>query len=365
MAVRLAHRYVQGVAVKAFVLVAVALTGLFSLLQFVEELAFVGQGHYQVSNATVYVLLTAPTRLLEVIPVSLLLGSLLALGPLARNSELTAMLSLGISEQRIIGAVLRLTAPITAVLLLVAEFVVPVAQQLAQSERASALASASSFHSDDSLWAQEDHQYLNVREFGRGNLPIGIDIYSFADDGSLRSLVQAEHARIRPDGTWLLAGVTRRQVHNFDISTDHLATLPWHSFLPASQVRFLILPIESVPPIALFRYVIRTDRAGIYAGRYVREFWTRVAVPFSMIAMVMISGPFVFGPARMRTAGQSIARGAGVGLVFSLGQQIVGRLGLLLDISPAFTALFPPLLVIALATHLLRRQDAGGYGRHV
>ena len=359
MAVRLARRYVQGAALQAFALVAAALTGLFSLLQFVEELAFVGQGHYRVTDAFLYVLLTAPSRLLQVTPMSLLLGSLLALGPLARNSELTAMLSLGISKTRIIAAVLELVAPIVAVLLLTAEFVVPSAQQLAQSQRTSALSSASSFHSDNSLWAEGNHQYLNVREFERGNVPVGIDIYSFADDGSLRSVIHAERAGIMPDGTWKLAGVTRRQVYGFDIRTDRLSSLSWHSFLPARQVRFLILPLESVPPVALFRYVHRLKQEDVQAGRYRRELWVRIGIPFSMVAMVMISAPFVFGPTRMRTAGQSMARGIGIGLVFSLGQQIVGRLGLLLDVSPAITALSPPLLVIALAIHLLRRSNAG------
>ena len=359
MAVRLARRYVQGAALKAFALVSLALTGLFSLLQFVEELAFVGQGHYRVAGALLYVLLTAPSRLLQVTPVSLLLGSLLALGPLARHSELTAMLSLGISGNRIIAAVLELTLPLVAALLLTAEFVVPPAQQLAQSQRAAALSSASSFHSDNSLWAEGNHQYLNVREFERGNVPVGIDIYGFADDGSLRSVIHGDRGAIRPDGTWLLTGVTRRRVRNFDISIDHPPSVVWHSFLPARQVRFLILPLDSVPPVALFRYVYGPGHGDAQAGRYRRELWARIGIPFSMVAMVMISAPFAFGPMRMRTAGQSIVRGIGIGLVFSLGQQIVGRLGLLLDVSPAVTALLLPCLVIALAVHLLRRSTAG------
>ena len=356
---RLARRYVQGVVLKAVALVAAALTGLFSLLQFVEELAFVGQGHYRIADAFLYVLLSAPSRLLQVTPVSLLLGSLLALGALARRSELIAMLSLGISRTRIIAAVLELTAPVVAVLLLTAEFVVPPAQQLAQSQRSAALSSASSFHPDNSLWAEGNHQYLNVRQFNSGNVPVGIDIYGFADDGSLRCVIHAERGGIRPDGIWLLAGVTRRQVHGFTIRTDQLHSLPWHSFLPARQVRLLILPLESVPPVALFRYVHGLKRGDIQAARYRRELWARIGIPFSMVAMVMIAAPFVFGPARTRSAGQSIARGAGIGLVFSLGQQIVERMGLLLDLSPAITALFPPLVVIALALHLLRRSDAG------
>jgi lipopolysaccharide export system permease protein len=107
-------RYIGAAALRAFVLVAAALTALFSLLEFVEQLSSVGQGHYGLSDALTYVLLTVPSRLLQVAPVSMLLGCLLALGAFAKNSELIALHSLGISEIRIIGAILKLAVPVIA-----------------------------------------------------------------------------------------------------------------------------------------------------------------------------------------------------------------------------------------------------------
>src|SRR5271156_2322973 len=100
----LLDRYLWGMALRAFLLISAGLTALFSLLTFVEQLGYVGQGHYRLTNALIYVVLTAPYRLLQLTPVSMLLSSLLALGALARSSELTAFRSLGVSEMRIIGA---------------------------------------------------------------------------------------------------------------------------------------------------------------------------------------------------------------------------------------------------------------------
>src|SRR5215469_4768123 len=209
-------RYIEVVAFRAIVLVAGALTALFSLLEFVEQLASVGEGRYGLSDAFVYVVLTAPSRLLQVMPVSILIGSLLALGRLARNSELTALRSLGISESRIIGSLLKLAVPIIIVLFLVAEFVVPPAQQLAQTQRIAALASSTSDSADSNFWTEGDHQYLNVQHFPAATAAEGIDIYVFADDGSLTSFIHAERADIRPDGTWLLTDVLRKTVDGSD-----------------------------------------------------------------------------------------------------------------------------------------------------
>lgn len=347
-------RYVMIAAVKAFALVAVALTGLFSLLEFVEQLAYVGQGHYHITNALVYVLLTAPSRLLQVTPMSMLLGSLLALGSMARNSELTAMLSLGVSERRIIGFVLALTLPVIAGLIVMAEVVIPPAQQLAQALRTSALSSSTSSHDDNSFWAQSDHQYLNVRQFLRGNIPIGIDIYAFAADGSIKSIIHADRAFIQPDGIWQLATVTRRQVSSSIIRIDYLASLPWQSFIPPQQMQFLTLPLTSVPPIALYWHVRGLEKQKQKATRYEHELWARISIPISMIAMVMIAAPFVFGSARAQRIGRNLSLGVSFGIAFSLSQQILDHAGTLLDLSPAITTLAPSLLVIILAIYLFR-----------
>ncbi len=64
---------------RAFLLISAGLTSLFSLLTFVEQLCYVGQGHYRLRTRS-YTLLTAPYRWLQLTPVSMLLSSLLALG---------------------------------------------------------------------------------------------------------------------------------------------------------------------------------------------------------------------------------------------------------------------------------------------
>ncbi|HTR16549.1 MAG TPA: LPS export ABC transporter permease LptG [Acetobacteraceae bacterium] len=354
----LLDRYIEAAALRAFALVAVALTTLFSLLEFVEQLSSVGQGHYRLIDALVYVLLTTPARLLQVTPISMLLGSLLALGALARTSELTALQSLGISEIRIIGSIVKLAVPIVIALFLLAEFVIPPAQQLAQEHRTSALSSlpaSAPLRSGDSFWAQSDRQYLNVQQFEYGNVPKDIDIYTFADDGSLESFIHADRADIRPDGTWLLTDVLRKRLDSSQFQTEHLASLPWHSFMLRKQTQLLMLPPESLPPIALYRYVHDLKQRHQQAIRYEQELWTRISIPLSIVAMIMIAAPFVFGPPRAQNTGQHLMIGAIVGIIFSMSQQIVDHLGLLLDLNPAVTALAPSLLLMALAVYLFRR----------
>jgi lipopolysaccharide export system permease protein len=348
-------RYVRGATLRAFLLISAGLTALFSLLTFVEQLSYVGQGHYRLTDALIYVLLTAPYRLVQLTPVSMLLGTLLALGALARGSELTAFRSLGVSQLRIVGAVLKLALPIIAVLFLLAQFVIPPAQQLAQREQAAALSDAVPLVSSGGFWAENGQRYLNVQDFVSGSELRGINIYTFDDNGALLVYLHADRAEIEPDGTWLLTGVQRNRVVASQFVTDRLASMRWNSFITARQVQLLTLPPETMPPIALYAYIQQLKHLHQQAIRYEQTFWTMVGIPLSIIAMVLIAAPFVFGSQRSVSAGRQLLIGTIIGIVFLLSQQITGYLGLLLDLNPAVSALAPSLLLLGLGGYLLER----------
>lgn len=349
-------RYVATAALRGVLLVATALILLFSLLEFVEQLSSVGQGHYRLIDDLFYVVLTIPSRLLQVMPVSMLIGSLLSLGALADTSELTALQSLGMSERRIIGSVLALACPIIIALFLIAQFVIPPTQQFAESQRASRLSPSASVRSTDSFWGHGNRQYLNVQRFEHGNIPRNINIYAFSEDGRLTSAIRAKRADIRPDGTWLLTDVVRKRVQSSQFQTDRLPSLVWRSFLPADRVQQLLMSPDTMAPVELYLYIRDLTRRHQPAARYEQEFWAKISIPFSIMAMILIAAPFVFGAARAHGTGQRIVIGASFGIVFSLIQQIAGRLDLLLNLKPAVVALTPSFLLMALAIYLFQRM---------
>ena len=352
----LLDRYIQVATLKVLVLACAGLTALFSLLELVNQLHEVGKGRYRLVDAIAYVLLTAPGRLLQLMPVSMLLATLFALGNLASHNELTVMRATGISVPRIIGSVLKLAGPVLLVLFLAAQFVIPRAERLAQVERTSRLAASSApLRTGNSFWVEGDHTYVNVRRFDHGNVPADIHIYVFGSDGTLSTFIRAGTADVLPDGTWLLSDVLRRQFNRPGSETEHLAALAWHSFLRPQQVPLLVLPPESLPPVGLYEYVRDLERRQQPAGSYAQELWGKIDIPLAIAAMILIAVPLVLGPLRAHGAGQRVMIGAMVGVVFSLVQETTSYLGQLLHLDPALAATAPSLIVIAAALWLLRR----------
>jgi lipopolysaccharide export system permease protein len=354
----LLERYIAVAAFRALLVVCAGMTSLFSLLEFVDQLHDVGKGQYHINDALFYVLLTAPARLLQLMPASMLLACLFALGAFATHGELTAMRAGGLSPGRIVGAVFKLGGATVIALFLLAEFVIPAAQQLAQTMRATRLSSTQAMRSGNSFWAQGEHQYLNVRQFANGNIPTDIYLYEFAESGELRTLIQADHAQVRPDGSWLLEGVSRKQFRANAVQTERLESLAWRPFLRPRQASLLTLPPESMQPIELFQYVRELERRHQPAARYAQELWAKIDLPFAIAAMIMIAAPFVFGTLRGQSIGQYVMIGAMIGIVFSLVQQITIYLGQLLNVSPALTATLPSLVLLGLAFYLFRRAVA-------
>lgn len=350
MSAALLERYLAATVFKAFLAAAAGLTVLLSLLDFTDQLGAVGHGTYRLHDAFIYILLTAPSRFIELAPIAMLVACLLGLGGLARHSELTAMRSLGFSEGRIFLSLAALAAPILLVLFLLAQYVVPPAEQAAEIRHDKSQTAPST----GGFWVQNRGEYLNVQGLGPQGEPRGVDIYDFAQDGSLIRAIHAARAKVQPGGDWLLSGVTLHRVTGSGFVTTRPDRLIWPSFITVRQLRRLLLPPQLMPPVALYHYVQELRRSHQPAIRYRNALWAQISIPVALIAMILAAIPFVLAPPRAQSAGQQIATAGVIGIVFSLCQQIAGYLTLLYGLQPALAELAPSAALMAGSIFLLR-----------
>jgi lipopolysaccharide export system permease protein len=83
MAPKLFQRYLMREAFAAILLVLAAFIALFSFFDLINELRSVGKGGYQYGHAIIFVTLSVPARLYELIPIAVLIGTLYCLSTLA------------------------------------------------------------------------------------------------------------------------------------------------------------------------------------------------------------------------------------------------------------------------------------------
>ena len=99
-------RYIGSSVLMAILAVLGIILGLALLFALIDEMRSISSS-YTIMDVFSFVMLTAPRRLYEMLPMAALIGCLIGLGGLASNSELTIMRAAGVSLGRIVWAVMK------------------------------------------------------------------------------------------------------------------------------------------------------------------------------------------------------------------------------------------------------------------
>lgn len=347
--------YISKSFLKYTILVTLILMVLFSLVELLSQLDDVGKGTYQLQNAFAFTALTLPKRLLELMPISALLGGILALGLLADRGELVAMGASGISNLRISIAVLVTGTLLMFVAGILAEMVVPGMEQLARRSRSQALSQTSITLTQQGFWARMGDSYIHVDHMLSHGVAADIDIFEFADTGQLQIFSHAQKAQLQDNGQWTLSNITRKIIENQAIITRTIDTLTLDFSLNADQVSVLELPPGSLSIPDLRQYIAALRQSGQNADHQSIALWRKFTIPLTTAAMVLLSLSFVFGPTRSTGAGYRITAGTLIGIVLYFSDQMIMQWGLLLNLTPLVITLTPVILISGIALAGLRR----------
>ncbi|MEJ2202067.1 MAG: LPS export ABC transporter permease LptG [Desulfuromonadaceae bacterium] len=337
---KILNRYLARHFLYSWLVVNLILAGLFSLLELVKQLDQVGEGRYHLADALLYVTLTLPGRMLDLTPPSALLGSIIALGVMAKHLELMALRMNGISIQRVGWAVVRPAVVALLTLLLGTQFIIPKLEQTAWTHRETALSETGTLLPRRGFWIREKNRIVNLHSSLGENFQ-AVDIYNFDDAGQLTGYVHARETRMDRGGDWILSEVMQKTISERGIKTTFAPRQVMANFLTPKQATLLSLPPEALSLTDLVQFIATLQKKGQNAERFRLALWRKLSLPVSTAGMIMLSLPFVFGPARSASFGWRILVGAVAGVGFFFVGQIAGYSGLIMQISPIWTTLAP------------------------
>lgn len=355
-------RYIAANYLKGMVPVMLLLLALFSLLALADELEQVGEGTFRQIDAFLVVLYTAPRRMVDLMPVTALLGGLMGLGAMANHQELMAARAAGLSKARMARPILQATLLVAALVVLLQTLVVPVSERTASELRTRALESVT-LEAGGRLkfWTRSGDNFVHVSNVLFNRLLAGVEIYNTDEKGRLRTLIQAEHATIAGADTWTLENVTRTRLSGMNATEDHLENMSWTNLISQEQADVLILPLEALAPHELVLYIRHLKKNGLDTHHFRVIFWKQISIALAVIAMGLLSLPLLVGSTREVSASQRIVLGGIIGIVFYLLQQMTGNLAGLFNLVPSVTILAP---VVALLLFAVAAQFWRGFGKH-
>ncbi|WP_105103669.1 LPS export ABC transporter permease LptG [Microbulbifer pacificus] len=345
--------YIARTVTLAILAVLLVILGLDLISAIVDQLGELGGG-YQFTNLLEYVFWTMPERIYSQLGFSALVGCMVGLGTLAGTSELTVMRAAGVSIARIAWAVMKPVLVLIVLGLVLAELVVPVTNQTAESRRAIARGELENAGLEQGLWFNENGEFVHFNAALPGGTLFGITRYRFDEDRQLQQVVFSERGHYR-DGHWELQNNRETRLTPERAHSSQQAEMVWASDM-SPNLFSLVVPLPSdLSPRNLWSYGKFLDRKGEESARYWLAFWKKVLQPLTIAGLVMMAISFIFGPLREVTTGLRVFTGVIVGIVFQTLQDMLGPSSVVFGFPPFIAVLVPILASFLIGWLLLKR----------
>lgn len=346
-------RYIGSSVFLAILAVLGIILGLASLFAFIDETGNISDS-YTVMDVLSYVLLTAPRRMYDMLPMAALIGCLIGLGSLASNSELTIMRAAGVSIGRIVWSVMKPMLVLMVAGVLVGEYVAPATETMAQANRALALGSGDAQSSKHGLWHRQGEEFIHINAVQPNGTLFGVTRYRFDDERHMLSSSFAKKAEFDKDH-WQLTDVNTTLFHDRSTEVVSAPVERWDVALSPQLLNTVVMAPESLSISGLWSYIHYLKDQGLNNGRYWLAFWVKVLQPLVTAALVLMAISFIFGPLRSVTLGQRVFTGVLVGFTFKIAQDLLGPSSLVFGFSPLFAVILPALICALAGVWLLRR----------
>lgn len=349
---KILHKYLLKEITLNVLLVMLALIAMFSFFDLIQELDTLGKGSYGLSKVLLYVLLSAPGHVYDILPVAVLVGTMYSLGQFARYSELIVLRVSGFSVARIARQLLKVGMVFTLITFIIGELITPLSEKMAQRMRIRATDSIVAQEFRSGLWVKDGNSFVNAEEVLPDTSLLNIHIYEFDNNAKLlktRSAKRAEFAK----GSWHLKDVSETIFSANAVQVNQQADMQWQSLIRPELLNVLLIAPEKMSAMNLISYIEHLSANKQKTTRYQVALWAKVIYPLACLVMVILALPFAFGQQRAGNASTKIFIGILLGVVYQILNRVFAHLGLLNDWPPLFSAVTPTIFFLIAALAML------------
>ena len=365
------ERYFAKQIYVSFGFILFALVALFLFFDVLSELGSVN-AKYTLPLALLHVLLKAPSRMVEIIPIAGLIGSIYVFAMMASQSEFTIFRVAGLDIKRSLLTLGKVSLPIVVFTLLISEVMGPYAESLSERIRMQALGSTFSSQFRSGVWVKDQLRdsdgsgpirpgvrYVNVGAIDQNDQIRQIRMYEFDPNYRLLSIRSAASGRFDNRGIWELNDISETRFTEkrsndpldavYSAQTKVIPKLSLESQVTPQILNVLLISPEKMSIVSLGRFILHLQDNKQDMQRHAIAFWKKVIYPFIIFVMLALALPFAFMKVRAGSVGIKVFGGIMLGMSFQLLNTLFSSIGLLGALPAFFTAIFPPLVYLVLA----------------
>jgi lipopolysaccharide export system permease protein len=337
--------------------------GLFFFFDLADELKWIGKGPgqgYAFEHAVAYVLLLVPSHIYELLPITVLIGTIFVMAKFAQTSEFTILRTSGMGPQLALRHLLILGMAFVVLTFVIGDYVAPPSSRVGQLLRTQHLGMAYT-QGVTGAWLKETqekgHSVVNVGSISPQSEMGKVRIFEFDDSGRLNRMLRADKAVFETNANaWTLQNVSADYFNSAQsgmqaLRREQLPSFRWTSAMTEEMVSVALLKPERMATLDLFRYIQHLSLNNQSSQRYEIEFWKKLFYPLSCLVMVMLALPFAYLHLRSTPITSVVFLGILIGISFFLMNNVFGHIGNL-NAWPAWLAAATPGILYMLISML-------------
>ncbi|WP_428087799.1 LPS export ABC transporter permease LptG [Candidatus Thioglobus sp.] len=359
---KILDRYIAKTLLKYSLSVMLILVGVFAFFKFLEEVDDIGRANYALVDAAVYIILLVPSITYTLYSLIILLGCILGLGHLASNRELVVMRGSGMSIVGVTKTTLKISIIFAVVMIFIGEIIAPISSDYAQKYRAQELGKRVVDTSQQGFWIKDSGNIIHIDKNIDGKVFNNITVIkpnqtnNRLDWIAFSKTALFEQNKISADKTSIFNIDANNGFFKIDkkIVDKHITKVDFDTELIQSFKK----QAKELSMLALFKHILFLSDNQLSSGAHEVELYSRLMKPLTLIAMIILSLPFVFGSLRDSSLGKKIFMGVVISLFFELSSRIGGILSLRFDFNHLLSASLPTAIIFIIAVILLQRISA-------
>jgi len=304
-------------------------------------------------------LLRTPSVAEQVLPFAALFGSLFAFLTLARSRELVIARAAGMSVWRFIGPPLAAAFAIGTFATLVFNPLAATLKTMAEAATTQAMTQDAG-EANKNVWIRQKsvdgEAILRAQAINTASAKFqSVTAFEFDKKGIFLHRVEARSAQLL-DGYWLMSNA---RVLTPGTPPEYHDTYELPTYLTYDQIRQSLSEPETISVYRLLDWARSTEASGLDSSRYFQQFYSLIARPFLMAAMLLVSATVTLRFSRTGANITSILSGIGAGFALYVANKVMADIGNVGMLSPTLTSFLIPLIAGLLCTLVLLYQEDG------
>lgn len=351
------QRYLLREFLKIFAICFAGLLGSYLLVDFFQDIDLFLNFPTPVRWKLVYFLLKIPLFVFHISPVAMLVATLVTLGIMSRNRELTAAKCAGVNLVRLSAPLLLFGLLASAAVFATNEFVVPLTSRQGQYVLDIKIKNRPmrSIFRQNRIWLYgEGNTIFNVQLLDPVERSLeGVTLYRFDPSGKrILSRIDARSAHFRRGSWWFFNGTVRSFRDDGSVRTRPFARRQFDIRERPEDISQYRKDPEDMNLPELVEYIRKLRRGGFNPTAYVVDMHAKVSLPLVTLVVTLLAVPFAFrsgpGGGIVASLGASLTLGFAYWIVISIGVSL-GHAG---KLSPLLSAWLPNVFFAMVAGYL-------------